>query len=370
MTIIVAVLVTMLLSYVMLSVYEWKWNKNLDVSIQFEQDHVNEGESGTIKEVVVNEKRLPLLSLLIKFPIDRSIEYSNTENTKITDMQYRNDCIVVHPFERVTRTFQVMFTKRGYYRIEEKELVAVEFFYRTSFVEMRKNDSGIYVYPSRTKVRQIEASFERMMGEYVSKTFVYEDPFEFQGIRAYEPTDPMKKINWGISAKTGELMVNQFYDTNHCSVTIFLLTMENEGMGYYEDLAEEAIRMVRTYLEVLLRKGIPVKVVTNASDMETKKRIEVKEGAGMAHMEYCLKQLAKIDAKSSACEFTELFKQQGKSSNGLSLLVSVSQSDALKAAFEQYLGKQGVGQWMIPVHSHLERNASSRRVQIIYGEVE
>ncbi|MDO5291369.1 MAG: DUF58 domain-containing protein [bacterium] len=369
MTIIVAVLVTSILSYVMLSIYERLWNKNLSVSISFEQEHVNEGDTGLIKEEVINEKRLPLLSLLIKFPIHRSIEYHNRENTKTSDMQYRNDCIVVHPFEQVTRTFPVVFTKRGFYRIENKELVAVEFFYRTSFVEMRKNDSAIYVYPSRTRVKKIQANFERMMGEYISQTFLYEDPFEFQGIRAYEPADPMKKINWGISAKTGELMVNQYYDTNHCSVTLFL-NVESEGMKLYEDLVEEGIRLIRTYLELCLRKGISVRVVTNARDIETKERIEMKEGAGMGHMEYCLKKLAKIDAKTSACEFTELLKRQGNTRNGLSLLVSVSQADILRKAFEQYLGKQGTGQWVIPIHPSMERRAASRRVAIIYGEVE
>lgn len=369
MSILVAILITALLSLITLWVYEKYWDKSLDVSISFDEDHVKEGETGTITEIVCNRKRLPLLSLIIKFPIDRSIQYKKKENTKESDKQYRSDSISAMPYEKVTRRFEVKFTKRGLYTISDFDLVAAEFFYRTFFAKRIKNSSSIYVYPVHTKVSSIYPSMERMMGEYISQTFVYEDPFEFKGIRAYEPTDSMKKINWGMSAKTGELMVNQFYDTNRSSVTLFL-EMEQMGMQYYEGLAEEAIRVIRTYLEMCLKQGIPVRVVTNAADILTGSQIEIKEGAGKGHMDYCLKKLARINTKTNAGDFTKLLDNQTAKNSGLSILISISQSDRLKEAYERYLGRNGYGEWIIMADAYTERKAVSNRIKIEYGVVD
>ena len=70
--------------------------------------------------------------------------------------------------------------------------------------------------------------------ETLLNKFIFEDPFEFKGIRNYTTSDPMKKINWSASAKTGELMVNNYYDTTSRHVTIFLDVVNDSVWKRYE----------------------------------------------------------------------------------------------------------------------------------------
>lgn len=348
--------------------YKKVWAKGLTTTITFDQEHVYEGEEGCITEVVTNEKGIPLPAIILKFALDRSISYLLPENTNKSDYQYRNDCIVTMPYEKVTRQFEVKYTKRGYFKIPEVQLVATDPFYKNIFVEKKENQAYIYVYPICSRVKEVLPSFERMMGEYLQQRFLYEDPFAFKGIRSYEPTDSMKKINWGLSAKTGELMVNQYYDSSHCSITI-LLDLETEGMLYYEKLLEECIRIARTYLELYLQKGIPVRFVTNARDIETKIPVLIEEGAGKGHFEECLRKLARLEVKEEMDSFLPFLKDAKLPHNGLAILISASQAVQLQQAYEDYLGADGHGEWFIPVHLFTERRVQSRKVQVVYGEV-
>ncbi len=349
-------------------VYEIIWTKGLRATITFDEDHVNEGEVGKITEVVTNEKRIPLPAIILKFALDRSISYLLPENTNKSDFQYRNDCFVMKPFEKVTRKFEVNYSRRGYYTVSEVQLVATGPFYKNIYVDIEDNQAAICVYPICTSVKEVFPSFERIMGEYLQQRFLYEDPFAFRGIRQYEPTDSMKKINWGVSAKTGELMVNQYYDSSHCSITI-LLDLETEGMLYYEDLLEECVRIARTYLELCLQKGIPIRFVTNACDIETKMPVAIEEGAGTMHFEECLRKLARLEVNEKVDSFLPYLNEDKVPCNGLAILISVSQAEQLQIAFEDYLGEDGHGEWVIPVYLSTQRRVQSRKVEVVYGEV-
>ena len=65
-----------------------------------------------------------------------------------------------------------------------------------------------------------------MIGSITSRQFLYEDPFEFRGIRDYTITDPMNKINWKASARSGNLMVN-LHDSHCFSRGNFILNLED-----------------------------------------------------------------------------------------------------------------------------------------------
>ncbi|WP_167956824.1 DUF58 domain-containing protein [Anaerosporobacter faecicola] len=361
-------LIIVLVTKVMERIYEKIWYRQVNACVTFEEEEVVEGEGGTITEVLENAKGIPLPSIILKFALDRSIDYLLPENTSKSDFQYRNDCIVAMPYEKITRKFQVTYRKRGYFTISEVQLVASDPLYKNIYIQKITENAAIYVYPGCTKCKEVIPCMERMMGEYLNQRFLYEDPFAFRGIRNYESTDPMKKINWNVSAKTGELMVNQYYDSNHCSISIFL-NLESEGMLYYEELQEESIRIARTYLERFLQKGIPIKLITNGMDVVNQTPISIEEGAGCGHLQESLRKLARIQIKQEMPSFLSYLEEANHQKCGMAVLISVSQSEALQEAFEQFIGKEGYGQWIIPVHLSTERRITSTKVEVVYGEV-
>ena len=61
-------------------IYKTFWDKNLSVSIHFQDKAVLEGEQATLTEVIENRKLLPLAYLNVKFQVSRNLVFQNMEN--------------------------------------------------------------------------------------------------------------------------------------------------------------------------------------------------------------------------------------------------------------------------------------------------
>ena len=72
-------------------IYKTFWDKNLSVSIHFQDKAVLEGEQATLTEVIENRKLLPLAYLNVKFQVSRNLVFQNMENTSVSDFNYKND---------------------------------------------------------------------------------------------------------------------------------------------------------------------------------------------------------------------------------------------------------------------------------------
>ena len=92
--------------------------------------------------------------------------------------------------------------------MDKVELVTRSPLMTRKYYETLENRDFFYVYPRLVDSDQMDISFQKIMGSSLARRNLYEDPFEFRGIREYAPTDPLNKINWKAAARTGELMVN------------------------------------------------------------------------------------------------------------------------------------------------------------------
>ena len=350
----------------------WKryWSRGLSAEIFFDRREVQEGDTCFLTEIITNRKTLPLPVLQVKFRIGREIQFLDEENTNRTDLSYRKDVFCMLPYQKVTRKMRLSCTKRGYYSIEEANLVTVNILHTQLLAETAPCFTELYVCPGRSGVRGLEIPFSHMMGECLINRFLYEDPFEFRGIRPYSTTDSMKKINWSASAKTGELKVNQYHDTSQQEVTL-LLNLESEGTRVYDALREESIRMIRTLTEWFAGKGIPVRFLSNGKDAVTGEPVCSDFGSGSSHALACRRLLARIDLSKGQEDFVNTLERFRGEGGGLWILVSTSQKETLqKEASLCQTGNGGFAQWIAPIHPDMKRKISLPGVETFYFEVE
>ena len=341
-------------------IYRKYWDQGLDADVRFSEKEVEEGQQLAVKVVVENRKMLPLPTLMVKFEMDRNLLCVDGSKTSVTDKQYRNEFITIMPNERVTRKIDITATKRGFYSIDEWSFVTTDILFKALFTKNEKNYTWLYVYPSRSKYVADSEIFCQMNGECLANRMLWEDSMEFKGIRDYTQTDPMHKVNWKATARTGELKVNQYYDSTSQRFTIFLNVDQSEILKYY-DLIEESIRITRNFIESFVIKGIPVRVISNGVDKLTKKEIYIREGAGLSHIDECLKQLAKMDIHSPKRNMTELIREEiskGESAaqySEISLLISAEQTMELAEAYQEYAGQLSNANWLVPIHASTKR---------------
>lgn len=353
MTLIYLLIVALLCLWVTKIFYEKFWDRGLTSEVVFSKCEVEEGQKLYLKEKVENRKWLPLPTLMVKFEMDRNIVCVDGAKTSITDRQYRNDWVAAMPYKRVTRSIEIIGTKRGYYNIEEIRLVTNDILFRERLSKSVSNQTELYVYPSRSKFLRLPEIFCRMYGECLINRQLQEDSMEFIGIRDYVQTDSMRKINWKASARVGSLKVNQYQDSSSQRLTIFLNVSQNGILRYY-DLIEESIRISRNFLEEFVQKGIPVRIISNGVDKVTGKEIFIREGAGLAHIDACLKELAKMDIYAPVRNMDELIREQSTTEEEVSLLISAEQNAELGETYLNYAGEDGSANWLIPIHSSMK----------------
>lgn len=290
-------------------IYEKLWDKNLKATVSFKQSKISEGEQGDIIEVIENRKYLPLRMLKVKFQTSRYLGFADDIGSKTTDQYYRNDIFQIGGGEKITRKLTFVAEKRGYYHIKNIDLASTDIFMSNEYTKSMSADSYLYVYPRKFSEKVFKLSLQKVNGEVLVKRHLLEDPFEYRGIREYQPYDDMRSVNWKATAKTGVLKVNQKNYTAMQTIRIFL-NLEDTGFWKKEKEIEAAIQMVMGIASYFLSLGIKVSCYANSCDIVTKEPIEVEGGAGVGQYETIGKVLAKIDTRQKAKDFCSLFEHR------------------------------------------------------------
>lgn len=352
--------------------YQKYWSSRLSVSIRFQDKPVLEGETALLTEVIENRKLLPLSYLHVKFRISRFLEFESMENASISDWTYKNDIFSVLFHQRITRTLPFHCRKRGYYTIDQADLVSANLLLTNSYVEIRPQQTSFYVYPRDISLDRLDVPFQRMMGSLTSRRFLYEDPFEFRGLRDYARTDPMSSINWKAWAKTGELMVN-VHDSTSSQEAVVILNLEDETVWKYDQLHETAIRIAAALCSRFLQQSVPTRIICNGTDQLTKKPAVLPAGTGPMQINSINEALARIDLSLEVTPCIELVRQldDTASSSALYVMISNCMRTDLQEAFLTRIRNSAGGMWIVPLYEDMELKVSEADdLQIVRWEVD
>ena len=310
-------LLTFLLMRLARKLYEKLWAGKLDVRLEFADKSLFEGEKGELLEIIENGKRLPLPMLKVKFQTDRNLRFTDSDSAKVTDLYYRNDIFQVKGRERITRKLEFTAAKRGYYRIHNIDLVAGDPLLSSEMVESRQTAQYFYVYPAPFVSEEFRRSLQQLNGELLTKLHFPEDPFEYRGVREYQPFDDMRSINWKASAKTGDWKVNQKNCTALQTVRLFF-NIEDSGILKKDAMVEASIQIIAGLAAFFLNQGIRVSCYGNGRDMLNGEPVHIEAGAGAGQMEQIYRALARIDTNLKTADFTSCFERElMKASTGI-----------------------------------------------------
>ncbi|MFI3177133.1 MAG: DUF58 domain-containing protein [Eubacteriales bacterium] len=259
--------------------YRKHWDHSLQVGVTFADKSVYEGERSKIQLNIVNDKFLPLPILEVFFRLKRGLTYANMDNSAVSDYLYRRDVFSMGMKKKVRRTFEIVCERRGYYTLEKLELLCYDLFLQQKHLSSTECLQEFYVYPKKVASHKIMLPYKKVMGDWLAKRDLYEDPFSFAGIRDYTNQDSMNSINWKATAKSQELVVNLYDSSTNPKMCVVLDTYENKSV-VSEELNEESIAIVAALTEHLLRQGVEVSLIGNSCDLLTKECLHVEEIQG------------------------------------------------------------------------------------------
>lgn len=332
-------------------IYQRLWHKNLTVDICFAKEHIYQGEESALKEIIQNKKRLPLPMLKVKFKTDRHLIFGDSvEGARTTDQFYRNDMFRVGGSEKITRTLKFTGGRRGFYEIDGASLVASDIFLTTQMVADLPLHTEIYVYPKPYDSQELRRSLTQLNGEVLSKRHLLEDPFEYRGIREYQPFDDMRSINWKATAKTGELKVNQKNYTALKSIRIFF-NVEDDNVMKKEDCVEASLQLVAGLSAFFLRQGIQTACYGNGVDIKTHKPLSIEAKAGDGQFDAICRGLARLDLEQPTADFSKCFEERlfSEARGTITCFVSPNQYNDFLELLEKYGDAGNEFYWFYPI---------------------
>ena len=284
------------------------WQRGLKVALYFQEKAVRAGGKCYLREEVMNGKRMPLPALQVKFQADSSFRFQEEKNAVTTDYYYRQDLFSVGGRQKVTRKLEFVAGKRGYYQIPQLDVLVKDFLLQSQYSMRMENETALYVYPAKCDTSAFELFYRQIMGEFLARRCMEEDPFAFRGIREYRPKDSMRRVNWKSSARTGKLLVNMFETTFSQQVCILLDGIPRSVFNR-KKLQEASISIASSVAGRLLADGIPVSFKTNLTDILTGEVIRVESGSGSRHGECLDRNLARANTEAGGEDFLTIMKQ-------------------------------------------------------------
>lgn len=273
--------------------YRAVWHRKLEVKICFQPEPVYEGERAILLETIENQKRLPLSTLQVEFLVERGLKFGREENASQSDKQYKRDIFAVGALERISRKIPFICVRRGYYQIKKVNLSSKSLSIKSVFYLERPIYTYLYVYPKRISAARLRLPMKYLGGIIERQRGIVEDPLAFAGIRDYDLTDPMSKINWKASARQGSLMVNQYDSSCSLKVSCFL-DVEDVTIWNHREIHEEGIRLAASILGELVKKSVSVELQSNGVDCLAREPVKIPEGSGKGQAEKLNRSLSRL----------------------------------------------------------------------------
>ena len=343
-------------------IYRKLWYKNLTATITFTEHIITEHDTGELVETITNRKWLPLPMLRVRFETDRHLEFSDENNLSVSDRCYKNDIFSLMMYQKIIRRLKFCAIQRGYYSISQIDLDSTDLFMEQKLGMQLACGASLYVLPGQADTGRLLIPFQKMMGSLLTRRYTYEDPFEFQGIRPYQPFDNMRDINWKASARTGGLQTNVHAHTVRQEVCL-LLNLEPASIVEDDLLKEESIRLANSLAELFLAQGIPLGLYCNAKDLVTGKSLSLSCGGGEHHLLTLRKGLARLDLSQPVEDFCGSVNHviRKDSHDLLYVLISSSQRNEIKSTFE-ILSKYAPGSlWLLPLRKNDRQEFASAK---------
>jgi uncharacterized protein (DUF58 family) len=163
--------------------------------------------------------------------------------------------------------YQLQCNRRGYYQLGPLVLETGDLFGLHRRYRVATKPHFLLVYPRVLPLEGYDVSSRRPIGEVRMTHRLYEDPTRIAGVRRYEAGDPLNRVHWRATARTGELHSKVYQPSSVAGATLLLQYHQEAHAARHEPYRSElAITAAASIAHAVYEMGQQIGLVTNGRD--------------------------------------------------------------------------------------------------------
>jgi uncharacterized protein (DUF58 family) len=261
------------------------------------------GETVQVQCRIVNDGRLPLISLIARDNAPRGFIEADDENPAVrkvdpTDLISFSQLVSLKPRSFAGRTFHIQATRRGYFPFKPIGLNALNVLGLAESERIEELRDSILVYPRVFSMDELNLPPQQPLGEMVALRRFIEDPSRNMGARDYQPGDPFRQIHWKASAHRGQLQARVLEHTSDPTTMILLnvMTFPEDWYGVEVERFEWAVAVTASISKWAHEAGATIGLSSNGCTPGMPEALRVKPRRSPDQLTRVLESLAFISA--------------------------------------------------------------------------
>jgi uncharacterized protein (DUF58 family) len=248
------------------------WMEKLHASRRCRKEVVEIGETVEVEVEVANLGHFTVPWLLLEESFGREGLVEMPRKLKVEGGRVR----VVRLKSGATEIlkYRVTFLMRGYYQLGPSLLETGDVFGLHRRFRVATEPLFVLVLPKVLPLEGYNLASRRPIGEIRIAHRLFEDPTRLAGIRPYQQGDPLNRIHWRATARTGELH-SRLYETSRVAGAVFLLDFHRASYSTGGGAAamELAVTTVASLANAVYLMGEQIGFASNGRDAADRIRV-------------------------------------------------------------------------------------------------
>jgi uncharacterized repeat protein (TIGR01451 family) len=241
----------------------WTWLDNITVTRECADTVVEVGAKVVVTVTLRNTGAFPVPWVLV----EDMLPPTALEQRRLSVKGKRLKIALIRAGQEVTMRYTIVCRQRGYFQIGPVVLESGDVFGLHRRFAVKTTPHFLLVCPHMVPLEGYELASRRPIGEVVLTHRLFEDPTRIAGVRPYESGDPLNRVHWRATARTGQLHSKIYEPTTLSGATILLDFHAGSYPSAREPQRSElAVTAVASLASAVFEIGQQVGFVTNARD--------------------------------------------------------------------------------------------------------
>ncbi|HEY2761213.1 MAG TPA: DUF58 domain-containing protein [Pirellulales bacterium] len=249
------------------------WIENVAAQRECNRMSANVGDRVAVVVNVQNQGMIPIAWLLMEDLLPRKALIHRTPNLGVDGR--RLQLAMLGSRGKSVILYQLECNRRGYYQIGPLVLETGDVFGLHRRYRVATEPHFLLVYPQVVPLAGYEISSRRPIGEIRLQHRLYEDPTRIGGVRRYEAGDPLNRVHWRATARTGTLH-SKVYEASTIAGATLLLDLHQASYPAKDEpyRSELAITAAAAIANALYEMNQQIGLISNGRDAADRIRLE------------------------------------------------------------------------------------------------